>query len=461
MRVRLLSILAVLALVAAACGSRASDEDAAQADEAAQEGGDSGDTAEGDGDSSDGESDSAAVMFGTLESPCGPGDASGETDIGVYDDRIEIATISDPGGPVPGLNQSIFDSMAAFVDWCNDQGGVNGRPLDLTLLDAKLTDYRAQVDQACTFAFALVGDGGALDELGAQETVDCGLPSVPTYTVSAQKANSDLMYQSVPNPPGSYRVGPGRWLAEENPEMMDKAASIWGNIPITKTQQDRHVEGYESIGYDFIYQTATNVNEVNYGPVIRAMKDAGVEYFTFTATYEEAVVILQQMRDQNFTPLVDLEANMYDAGFPESGGSAVEGAYVRIGMWPFEEADENEAMSTYLEILEGSSPVAGPAMLGAQGFSSGLMFATAVKALGSDVTRAGLLDELSQITEWDGGGMFGVSNPAENEGSDCFIVMQVQDGEYVRAYPEEGFACPDDSVVELTGDYGTGATVAG
>ncbi len=457
MRVRLLAILVLFGLVVAACGSRVSDDEAAQADEAAEDSGGSNGGGEDVPEDSGTGSDADTVMFGTVESPCGPGDASGETDQGVHDDRVEIATISDPGGPIPGLNQSIFDSMTAFVDWCNDQGGVNGRALDLTLLDAKVTEYPAVVAEACSFAFALVGDGGALDATGAQETVDCGLPSVPTYTVSGEKADSDLMYQSVPNPPNTYRVGPGRWLAEQFPDTPENAASVWGNIPITKTQQDRHVEGYELIGYDFVYQTTTAVNEVNYGPVIRAMKDAGVEYFTFTSTVEEALVILDQMHQQGFAPVVDLEANMYDAGFPEAGGEAVEGVYVRIGMWPFEEADDNEAMTQYLEILEASTPGSEPAMLGVQAWSSGFMFATALKELGSDVTRQGLLDELSTIEEWDGGGLFGVSNPSANEQSPCFIVMQVQGGEYVRAHPDEGFACPEDSIVSLEGDYGTGA----
>ena len=39
-------------------------------------------------------------------------------------DSVTITTIADPGGAKPGLNQGVFDSMRAFADWCNGQGGI-------------------------------------------------------------------------------------------------------------------------------------------------------------------------------------------------------------------------------------------------------------------------------------------------------------------------------------------------
>src|SRR5689334_21768537 len=68
-------------------------------------------------------------MFGTLPVPCGPnttGKDLTETGVGVTDSEIHVATISDPGGAKPGLDQSLFDSMVAFAKWCNGFGGING-----------------------------------------------------------------------------------------------------------------------------------------------------------------------------------------------------------------------------------------------------------------------------------------------------------------------------------------------
>ena len=80
--------LAALAIVAAACGSdrgktrarkqtRAAAAPSAPADEEASSGGDG--------------------KFGTLDSPCGEGDATGATDQGVTDDQITIGYGDDAG----------------------------------------------------------------------------------------------------------------------------------------------------------------------------------------------------------------------------------------------------------------------------------------------------------------------------------------------------------------------------
>ena len=65
----------------------------------------------------------------------------------------------------------------------------------------------------------------------------------------------------------------------------------------------------------------------------------------------------------------------------------------------------------------------------------------------------------AEVTEWTGGGLHAPTNPAENEGPECTIVLQVQDGEFVRYAPatvddgEEGYDCDPANVADLEGDY--------
>jgi ABC-type branched-subunit amino acid transport system substrate-binding protein len=406
-----------------------------------------------------------ATVFGTLPSPCGPTPAGmtlTASDQGVTPESITVATIADPGGPVPGLNQGIFDSMDAFAEWCNAQGGINGRELVVKKLDAGVLQYRERVLEACEFAFALVGGGGALDELGAQEAVDCGLVDVPGFTVSALKSDSDRMVQPAPNPSGEYNVGAARWMAEEDPDAIEKAASLYTKVETTEIQEARHREAYEQVGFDFVYEAAANLNEVNWAPLIVAMRGSEVEYVTLTSSFEEGVNLQKAMVEQGFEPtFFDLEANYYNPKYPAAAGKAADGTLVRLTAVPFEEADENPAMSQYLEALaatNGDDVV--PELLGVQSWSAGLLFATAVKALGADVTRDALLAELESIHEWDGGGLHGPNDPGNNRASGCFVVMEVVDGGFERRYPEEGLDCDQGNLVELEGDYGEGAKEA-
>jgi ABC-type branched-subunit amino acid transport system substrate-binding protein len=352
--------------------------------------------------------------------------------------------------------------MDAFAEWCNAQGGINGRELVVKKLDAGVLQYRERVLEACEFAFALVGGGGALDELGAQEAVDCGLVDVPGFTVSALKSDSDRMVQPAPNPSGEYNVGAARWMAEEDPDAIEKAASLYTKVETTEIQEARHREAYEQVGFDFVYEAAANLNEVNWAPLIVAMRGSEVEYVTLTSSFEEGVNLQKAMVEQGFEPtFFDLEANYYNPKYPAAAGKAADGTLVRLTAVPFEEADENPAMSQYLEALaatNGDDVV--PELLGVQSWSAGLLFATAVKALGADVTRDALLAELESIHEWDGGGLHGPNDPGNNRASGCFIIMQVVDGGFERRYPEEGLDCDDENLVELDGDYGEGAKEA-
>ncbi|HMQ26028.1 MAG TPA: hypothetical protein PKA98_08570, partial [Acidimicrobiales bacterium] len=149
-------------LVAAGCGTRVEGgADAGLEASAAANGEDGG--GQGGGAADDGTGGEEG-MVGTLPTPCGEGDAAGATDQGVTDDAIAISTIADPGAQAaPGLNLGVHQAMTAFVEYCNRLGGINGRTLELTLLDAALFNYNQVVQEACESSFAMVGGGGALD----------------------------------------------------------------------------------------------------------------------------------------------------------------------------------------------------------------------------------------------------------------------------------------------------------
>ena len=88
--------------------------------------------------------------------PAGP--ASGRGPVGLTADTIRLGTISDVGYTgAPGLNQELFDASDVFAEWCNSLGGINGHKIEIDKLDAKITEYKQRIQEACTQDFALVG----------------------------------------------------------------------------------------------------------------------------------------------------------------------------------------------------------------------------------------------------------------------------------------------------------------
>ena len=240
---------------------------------------------------------------------------------------------------------------------------------------------------------------------------------------------------------------------------MKQAGIVYAAIATTELQARRQMEAYSSVGFEFTYTGTSNIVEVDYTPAANALKEAGVKYFSHVSEGRQVALLATAMRQQGYFPEVfETNQSSYNQEFLAAGGTAIEGIIIPATTWPFEEIDESPALQVYVDSLAAAKPGATRDALGVQAFSAGLLFATAAKAAGDDLTRETLMAELKKIESWDGGGMHVESNPAANEPSGCFAYLQVKGGKFVRLFPDEGFSCDPDNVVELTGDYGVGAS---
>jgi hypothetical protein len=128
----------------------------------------------------------------------------------------------------------------------------------------------------------------------------------------------------------------------------------------------------------------------------------------------------------------------YTKAFLAQGGSTVEGTYLWMQFLPFEEASSNPADQAYVTAL-GSKVDS----FGAQAWQAGLAFKQAVdgivaKSGPNGVTRASLMAALKGMTSFDAGGWMGKKSlQGAGSVSDCFLVVQVQNGKYVRVYPTQ------------------------
>jgi ABC-type branched-subunit amino acid transport system substrate-binding protein len=449
---RVVAIVCALALATSACGSRVNKDELAK-----------GDLSNGTTTAPGGSTPTGGEKFGTIESPCGPApagfDATASKETGVSADKIRIGVISDKSGFVKLPTASVEESTKAFVQYCNALGGVNGRKLELVAYDAKL-DGLPQVREACNAGlFAIVGSGVVFDDKGAQPTIDCGLVEVPGYTATPAKALADRLVQPLPNPTYTFPTGASEYLAKKFPAATKKTgiisssgvATAWGQLERTK-------EAWGKVGYRFVYTGDTAPLQESYSAEALEMKDKGVRAVTMVSATSETVKLLRDMKDQGFKPdFVLLGAQYYDPELLSEPAS--EGVYVELNTVPFDEASEVPALQQYLDAYDKVDTKVKPTSLGVQSFSAGLLFATAAKAAGEDLTRDRLLEELHKIKEWDGGGLHFKANPGDNLRATCYLILQVKNGKFTRVAPAKRgtFACDPKQQVELTGDYGQGA----
>ncbi len=453
-------LVALLLLVGAAgCGSRADDaddggstgDDGLSAEGSGDDGGDQGGDDGGDGEAITPES----ATIGDIDNPCSgeaaEGELPGDTP-GVTEDSIRIGVISDKENPsVPLPTVGIEESVKAFVEFCNAAGGINGRTLELKTYDSMITATDDVTKQACNDdLFAIVGSGSVQDQLGIETRVGCGLPEVGAYSATSNRSESELFFQPVPATQSQhYNVGPCQYAAEQFPDDITKAAIVYTDLPTASVRAQQIKDNCTAeAGFEFVADIAVPFGETNFGPVIEEMQSAGVTYFTMVSAASEMLSVLREANTQGLEfNVIDLGQQYYDRAV---GAEALaNGAHVLTNTVPFSETDATPALGLYTEWMgETGAGEDKITSLGVQAFSAGLLFATAVDSLGNDITRDSLVTALEGITEWDGGGLHMPTNPGEKVHNDCFLYMKIEDGDFVREYPEEGFDCDPAYVVE-------------
>jgi ABC-type branched-subunit amino acid transport system substrate-binding protein len=368
-------------------------------------------------------------------------------DVGVTADEITIANLADITGPVPGLFKAAQDGMKAFVAYINSEGGVNGRTLKLVTYDTNTnaTEHRIATNQACDEAFAIVGSFSVGDNGGAAVGDECGIPNVIDVATTPQAADVENTVAPTPVVPNLWPKGPARYIKEQYPDAVDQAGIISIDNPITRQQGEKPKRTAESEGYEFIYEALTPAVESNFAPYVVDMRRRKVEYLTWSGEYQNLGRLLEAMQQQNYRPeVVDLGAVAYNQGFLRQAGEAAEGVHITLNVALLEEAEGNEEMSRYLEWLEKEVPGARPDIFGIYSWSAGLLFVEALKAAGENPSREAVLEELKNIHQWDGNGLHAPADPGNATPPSCFLYVTVEDGEFVREYPDEGFDCESD-----------------
>ncbi len=445
---RLAAGLLTVGLLAAACGSDR-DEDTSSPATTAASGSGATTTAAGSGATGTGATGPTGEKFGDLASPCGKGDAKGATDKGVTDTAITIGYGDDQGfAGSPGLNKEIGDAMKAIIAWCNDQGGINGRKIEGKYYDAKILDVKNAMTQACADkVFMLVGQGWSLDAGQEDVRIGCGLATVPTYSVSTAFAHGPGMMQSVPNPGDALPTALAYQIATLFPDSVKKAASVYANYAATLETSAKVEAAFPAAGWNFLDcdQVYNIAGEADWKPFVTNLKNCGAEIVYWVGSPAPNFQnLLNAAKAVGYAPKAWVtETNHYDVSFAKwngENGGAGDSVYVRSAFVPFEEASKNPATQKYIDLITKSNGKQG--LLGTQATASFLLWATAAKTCGAQLTSKCVLAEINKLKDWTAGGLHAPTTPGTNLPPACGMVMKLNGAKWERVTPtDKTFAC--------------------
>ncbi|MDH3705475.1 MAG: ABC transporter substrate-binding protein [Acidimicrobiia bacterium] len=478
------AVLLVFAIAAAACGSRGDDGDSAGADDDTPASEPTDTTAEPtDTTADDGGSDTTAAPT-TDTAAAGGVDCSGPleaTEIGVTADTIKVIVMADSDSPLaPGLFQGAADGAIAWGEKVNANGGLACRQVEVEFWDSKLnaTETVNGFLRACESAVALVGttvlfgnDTTDLNSCPDQAGNPTGVPDVAYITTEPPHQCSTTSYHlsrpgaSCPYDSGErdhvVSGGAVQWAVENGVGGPASGAFLVPNdLPSTIGASVPQIEGHQQltdITYDFNFGISGRATQSEFAQYMQPLRDSGAN-FVYNGSNDQTMLKFRQEAEAQG---LDTDAitwvcslSCYTPGFLSEGGDAVEGTYVWTFFLPFDEADTNDELATFMDAIGTDFPEAWAA--GAWG--DGVLFEQVVTAIAerdgpNALTRQAILDELATVTDFDVNGWWGAANfETTLDISPCFMVLQVQGGEFVRVHPEERgtLDCESGNTVQVT-----------
>ena len=398
----------------------------------------------------------STTKFGTLPSPCGKGHATGATDQGVTNTTISLAYGDDRGySGIPGLDQEMGDAVKDMIAWCNAQGGINGRKIAGDYYDAAITNVGSVMAQACKKDFMLAGEGFALDGVAENTRLGCNLAAVPGFTVAPVVANAYEMYQASPNPADYSPVSSAYQATQLFGSKTSHAGAYTTNLSTQAASNAKAVQAYTKAGWKFV-NCPFQVNyagEPSYAPFMTKLQGCGVQVvYTDAAPGPVLYGALEAESQLNYNPIWVEDSASYTAAFAKWNTSGLgNNTYVRLSYEPLEASKVVPAVAQYLAIVQKYGGLS--SQLGEQATSSFLLWATEAKACGSTLTRQCVINKLSKVTNWTGGGLNASGNPSKNLPPTCGLLMKLQGTKWVQAYPRKlgTFDCSSKYIVQNTG----------
>jgi ABC-type branched-subunit amino acid transport system substrate-binding protein len=265
----------------------------------------------------------------------------------------------------------------------------------------------------------------------------CGIPDLRSAAVTGQR-------QKVPNTFGAESTNetvyssttPDYFKAKYGDAVTQHAAFLYINVGVGIEQEKYTAAAWKADGYHYDYEAGIDISDFNYAPFVQTMKSKGIQIVQFIGAESQAANLMKAIKSQQFHPTaVVLQANTYDAVFPQAAGDAATGAYTYIPGGLFTEASGNKEVQLYEQWLARVAPNAEPSFFGEFAWSAMRLFVEQAQKAGPDLTRNALLANIRTVKDWTSNGMHAPQQVGAKQTGVCESVIQWNGSAWVRITP--------------------------
>jgi ABC-type branched-subunit amino acid transport system substrate-binding protein len=364
---------------------------------------------------------------------------------------MAIGNISTITGIVPGLFEGAEVGTDAYLSYIDStEHGVNGRML---ALDSEDDAFNGDNNSSETQALIgkVIGFAGSF----SLEDQDGGLilkahPEVPNVSVSLSAYTNSLPNTFSVNPlSNGWGLGGLTYFKDNYPTAIKHTALLVAQEASAEASAVGLRAAMVHLGYQISYETDYGPLDTNFTPEVIAMKAAGVQFVDLSITdANNAEHIVSEMNEQGFHPqVIESAGPIYVDNFVSlSGGASVaDGIWLDQGPVLYLGGDSKSVPSvdTFLAWVNKVHPGFTPDLYTLYGWASAQLLVQAIKAAGSDPTSASVTAQLEQITTFDASGLLAPANPAGKVPASCFVLAKIVNGVFVRVppSPQSGFIC--------------------
>lgn len=353
---------------------------------------------------------------------------------GVTDTSIKIGAFGALSGPVAAVGVPVKKGMEAYIKHINDQGGVNGRKIELVFEDDAfnpanaLAAVKKMVEQDKVFAIAPgLGTPGVLATLDYM--TEKQVPFVYPMTGASQPA--------YPLKKNTFTVQPnyvdeGKILTQYAAEKMGakKLAVLWQNSDIGKQGLEGVKAQLAKAGVQLVYEGAHDVKDVDFSTHILKAKEAGADTVVLYTVVGQCAGILKEAQKQGYKANFITTYINSDLNLLKLAGDAAEG--LLIGGWvPISDMSDPN-FKKFVEVYQKYNGTAEmPSGYASAGFIAGEILVEGLKRAGKDLDREGLIKALESFKDYSGILAQGITYTAESHsGVKYLLLIKVQGGKF-------------------------------
>jgi len=378
--------------------------------------------------------------------------AEAPTSPGITSSTITVGQIDDLTAPYPGLFKAAEDGTQAYFDYINSTGGVDGRKIELDANDSAFNtgDVVNETTNIANKDFAMVGGYSLLDGAEKPGIDSAKLPDV-TYPLAVDLANDPNAYSPSPSTTNDTPTGNYVWAKNTFPSDVKSIGVLYTNADATTIASEAILESaMTATGLNITYRRGFSTSETTFPDDVLKMKSQGIKmYFDQELAGFYAANLAKETAQQGFHPVDIQGVAAYIQNMAQASGGAANGMYLEQQAALFEGEDAKAVPEVALfdkwakkvdpNVFSTVTPL--PAL---DGWASGMLFVNALKAAGSNPTRAAVMAQLDKVTSFDAGGLLPPGeNPAKNIPSKCFLFAKLESGKWTRVSPtpKSGFVC--------------------